>query len=326
MAMEGHGTPILSENQYQYNGKELNSDFGLDLYDYGARWYDASVGRWHGVDPLAEAFIVHSPYNYGVNNPIMMVDPDGRFPISPAEQDPGYVTTKVANHASSKAMTGFSNIGLDFSKREEMLDKETQEIEGKTISLYFPKSASEEFKNAIFGYIRKLYKTEGGKEIVDQIIYSELDFTVKEGETIENNSFKPVKNEDGIYTGGILTISLAEGEGDGVKFNGFYATTHEFFHAYQLSLGSEGYIAFANTMSDNGNVPLIELQAVGFSNSVRSELQEEGYSTMRIRYTINQRSWYLHEYTTWTGNFLTGYTYKAKSSKEFKSGNLWKGL
>jgi RHS repeat-associated protein len=78
MAMKGHGTPILSENQYQYNGKELNSDFGLDLYDYGARWYDASVGRWHGVDPLAEAFSVHSPYNYGVNNPIMMVDPDGR--------------------------------------------------------------------------------------------------------------------------------------------------------------------------------------------------------------------------------------------------------
>jgi len=76
--MKGYGTPILSENQYQYNGKELNADFGLDLYDYGARWYDASIGRWHGVDPLAEAFIVHSPYNYGVNNPIMMVDPDGR--------------------------------------------------------------------------------------------------------------------------------------------------------------------------------------------------------------------------------------------------------
>jgi RHS repeat-associated protein len=85
MAMEGHGTPILSENQYQYNGKELNADFGLDLYDYGARWYDASVGRWHGVDPLAEAFSVHSPYNYGVNNPIMMIDPDGRMAVGAGE-------------------------------------------------------------------------------------------------------------------------------------------------------------------------------------------------------------------------------------------------
>jgi RHS repeat-associated protein len=78
MSQEGHGNAIISETAYTYNGKELNSDFGLDLHDYGARWYDAAIGRWHGVDPLAEAFIVHSPYNYGVNNPIMMVDPDGR--------------------------------------------------------------------------------------------------------------------------------------------------------------------------------------------------------------------------------------------------------
>jgi RHS repeat-associated protein len=83
MRHEGYGRTITQgENFYQYNGKELNEDFGLDMYDYGARWYDASVGRWHGVDPLAEAFFVHSPYNYGVNNPIMMIDPDGRMAVS----------------------------------------------------------------------------------------------------------------------------------------------------------------------------------------------------------------------------------------------------
>jgi RHS repeat-associated protein len=97
--MKGHGTPILSENQYQYNGKELNADFGLDLYDYGARWYDASVGRWHGVDPLAEAFSVHSPYNYGVNNPIMMIDPDGRSAES-SQRKEKYETKLAARDAA----------------------------------------------------------------------------------------------------------------------------------------------------------------------------------------------------------------------------------
>ena len=65
---------------YKFGGKELSEELGLDWYDYGARNYDASLGRWFGVDPLAEKFPSYSPYNFVMNNPLRLVDPDGRAP------------------------------------------------------------------------------------------------------------------------------------------------------------------------------------------------------------------------------------------------------
>jgi RHS repeat-associated protein len=74
-----------NDNKYLYNGKELQDDIlsgtNLDWLDYGARFYDPVIGRWHSVDPLAEKYYYVNPYSYCADNPIIYVDKEGKEKI-----------------------------------------------------------------------------------------------------------------------------------------------------------------------------------------------------------------------------------------------------
>jgi len=75
-------TPSVTDNLHQYNGKELNTDFGLNWNDYGARFYDPATARWNSIDPMSEFTDHLSPYNYVRNNPATRLDPDGDWDIT----------------------------------------------------------------------------------------------------------------------------------------------------------------------------------------------------------------------------------------------------
>jgi len=82
------GTP------YQFNGKEKETVFDLNWYDYGARWYDPQIGRWFNTDPAEQ---VASPYDFCGGDPIANVDPDGRsFHRWLAQNEQSIVTAAVA--------------------------------------------------------------------------------------------------------------------------------------------------------------------------------------------------------------------------------------
>ena len=62
---------------YKYNGKELDAKKGLNWYDYGARHYDAALGRFTTNDRFAEKYYSMSPYQYGANSPVGNIDVNG---------------------------------------------------------------------------------------------------------------------------------------------------------------------------------------------------------------------------------------------------------
>ena len=69
---------FADKQPYKYNGKELDTENGLNLYDYGARQMDVIPGRFTSIDPMAEKYCTISPYVYCANNPLKYIDPDGK--------------------------------------------------------------------------------------------------------------------------------------------------------------------------------------------------------------------------------------------------------
>jgi RHS repeat-associated protein len=75
-----------TDNQYLYNGKEVQEMPG-GWYDYGARFYDAQLGRFHSLDPLSENYNFQSPFVYAANNPIRFIDFMGMSAKEPDEYE-----------------------------------------------------------------------------------------------------------------------------------------------------------------------------------------------------------------------------------------------
>ncbi len=166
--MEGpwNATQWEPGNAYRYNGKELNSDLGLDWYDYGFRFYDSGICIWGGIDLLAEISPELTPYRYAFNNPLLYTDPDGLFE-SKAEARKYKKEHGLKGKVRKNKKTGEFEIHLKKSDGRIKRNSETGDIEYAVVASYTGA--------AITNYEPNLFESVQNFNFLGSILYDALD-------------------------------------------------------------------------------------------------------------------------------------------------------
>ena len=125
---------VYLDAKYRFTGKERDTETGYDYF--GARYYDSRIGRWLQVDPLADKYPEWSPYNYALNNPVKLIDPNGMFAVKadPETGDEKYKRKEKSEAGSPKELpslevggTNYYELTQDASNRMNDLGKYVDE-------------------------------------------------------------------------------------------------------------------------------------------------------------------------------------------------------
>jgi RHS repeat-associated protein len=238
-------------NRYQYNGIELNSDFGLDISMAFFRGYDAAVGRWWQIDPKPNAS--ESPYCGMSNNPIKLTDPFG--------------DTVLVRHG-----TGFLGLG-----KKEILAYADGKLSNRDGSNYTGKVKG--FLKNVVGALDKINSKSNGQTLLDKFEGKKNVLIQKGSENSTINS----KGSDRAFS--TKTINYSGSSTGGPDVNGsdkrpnFVGLAHELGHAESGMFGGSiippGVAGQAydptNPDANLSNVSKDEYNAVDEENKIRTE-------------------------------------------------------
>jgi len=169
---------------YTFSGKEKDVETGYGYF--GARYYDSGLSIWLSVDPMSDKYPSMSPYNYCANNPVMLVDPDGR---EFANDEDKYVVTTMHQQYDDKIKR--YEYELTFTTNEERKTQLTENIQ--------------EMKNAK----TELTDMENSKQMYTFNFTNDND---GEGKTTYNNANKTVvMSVDNVLSFDIISHELKHG-------------------------------------------------------------------------------------------------------------------
>ena len=211
-----------SVQPYKYNGKELDRKGGLGWYDYGARMYDAALGRFMKTDRFSEKYVSLSPYQYGANNPVNNIDVNGDSLLL------NKTSVAEAMLAIYNGLEDGTNLKMKFNNG--VLDPTSIEAHAKVTSDFF---------------LQDLYEIATNEKMVELSVSDKNTF-IMNGQIISESFIAPEDYNTSQYGAAFESLLVASGQLTGKVIEGNLGQT--------LVSGNE---AASGKKSTNNNVQII---------------------------------------------------------------------